>query len=93
MNRSHTRNMFGGRSLSAVLDDDGKRNEAAVFLGHAFMRAYWLIRHNREATQAVADAVYERKELYGDEVVGLLERLDITIPEIDPTDEDNWPRM
>lgn len=93
MNRSHTRNMFGGRSLSAVLDDDGKRTEAAVFLGHAFMRAYWLIRHNREATQTVADAVYERKELYGDEVVDLLKRLDITIPEIDPTDEDNWPRL
>ena len=93
MNRSHTPNPFSGRSLGAVLEDERKRDEAAVFLGHAFMRAYWLILHNKAATERVADAVLEQKELYGDQVVDLLDSLNITIPDIDPTDESNWPRI
>lgn len=64
-----------------------------MFLGHAFMRAYWLILHNKDATETVADAVLEKKELYGDEILDLLNSLNITIPDIDPTDESNWPRI
>lgn len=93
MNRSHSPNPFARRSLGAVLEDEHKREEAAVFLGHAFMRAYWLILHNKDATETVADAVLEKKELYGDEILDLLNSLNITIPDIDPTDESNWPRI
>jgi ATP-dependent Zn protease len=93
MNRSYTASILGGPSLAAILDDDFKREEAAVLIGHAFMTAYWLIVNNQEATRTVAEAVLEKKELYGDQVVDLLNSLSITIPDIDPTDESNWPRI
>lgn len=93
MNRSYTSGMYGGPSLAAVLEDESKRNEAAVFIGSAFMAAYWLIQHNQDATEKVAEAVLDQKEIYGDEIVDLLDSLDITIPDIDPTDESNWPRL
>lgn len=93
MNRSYTASILGGPSLAAILEDELKLEEAAVLIGQAFMNAYWLILHNKEATQTVAETVLAAKEIYGDEIVDLLDSLNITIPDIDPTDESNWPRI
>jgi cell division protease FtsH len=66
---------------------------AAQILGQAYITAVCCIRHNREAVAAVAEALVQRKELYGDEVVQLLEAASPTAPAIDILDEEIWPRV
>ena len=51
------------------------------------------MRHNREEVARVAETLVQRKELYGDEVVGLLEQADPQAPAIDITDPDIWPKV
>ena len=51
------------------------------------------MRANRDQIEAIADVLVERKELYGDELVGLLERSNLRRPEIDYLDEASWPRQ
>ena len=51
------------------------------------------MRHNREAVAAVADALVRRRELYGDEVIELLDRADPEAPAIDVTDRSIWPKV
>ena len=42
---------------------------------------------------AVADALVERRELHGDEVVELLDAQKLTLPEVDLTKDDAWPKL
>jgi hypothetical protein len=35
----------------------------------------------------------ERKEMYGDEVVRLLDSVELKVPEVDLNEESAWPRM
>jgi cell division protease FtsH len=65
----------------------------AQLLGQAFCAAYWLIEGNREAVERVADVLIEKRELFGDEVVNLLDSLNLRIPEVDPLDEARWPKV
>jgi cell division protease FtsH len=51
------------------------------------------VRANREAVAAVADALVQHKELYGDEVVDLLEAAAPRAPSIDVLDESIWPKV
>ena len=48
---------------------------------------------NREAVQKIADAVVAKRELFGDELVELLESASLRRPEIDYLDEASWPRQ
>ena len=41
----------------------------------------------------IADTLVERKELYGDELVGLLDSCKLKKPEIDLTAEETWPTL
>jgi len=93
MNRAYEPRGDRSSAIAATLDDDAKRAMVAQFLGQAFATAYWFVRHNRDATARVADALVERREMYGDEVVGLLESLSLTMPDVDPRDEAQWPRI
>jgi len=93
MNRAYEPQGDRSSAISATLDDDAKRAMVAQFLGQAFATAYWFVHHNRDATARVADALVERREMYGDEVVGLLDSLSLSIPDIDPRDEAQWPRI
>ena len=43
--------------------------------------------------ERVADELVEKKELFGDDLVGLLDSLDLHIPELDYTAEGTWPRI
>ena len=79
--------------LGSVLNDRDKRAAAAQLLGHAYITAYALIDHNRHAVEQIADALVERKEIYGDEVVELLNSVGLQRPEIDLTDERTWPTV
>jgi cell division protease FtsH len=79
------------QQMSAVLGDRFKRDFVAELLGQAFVVAYNTIRVNREAADRVADALVARGELYGDEVVKLLDGVDLRKPTIDVLEESTWP--
>jgi hypothetical protein len=79
--------------IAAVLGDPRKRAFASQFIGQAFVTAYNLILVNKAKIQAVADAVMAKKEIYGDDLVRLLDAQEFVRPEIDWTDEAVWPRM
>ena len=59
------------------LGDPRKRAYAAQFIGEAFVTAYNLIIQNKEQVEAVADAVLEEKEIYGDDLVRLLDEQEL----------------
>ena len=55
--------------------------------------AHNFVVHNRESVEKIADAVIEKQELYGDELMRLLDSAHLEKPEIDLTKEDAWPRL
>ena len=78
---------------ASVLRDPRKRMYAAQLIGQAFVTAYNLIETNRDKIENVADAVIEKKEIYGDDLVRLLDSQHFVKPEIDWTDEKSWPKI
>jgi len=93
MNRTRGSADFGGDPIASVLQDREKHALAAQILGQAFATAQNFMIANKESVEKVADAVIERQELYGDELVRLLDQQDLRRPEIDWTKEESWPRM
>jgi hypothetical protein len=79
--------------LAGVQTDSGKRGLAAALIGQAFVIAYCSVKHNKAAVEMVADRLVAAGELYGDEVVDLLEEAQLERPEIDVLDEATWPRI
>ena len=79
--------------MSRALEDPHKRKLVAGLLGQAFVVAYCTVRQNRAGTDHVADELMRRGELYGQEVVELLESANLTKPEIDILDEATWPTI
>jgi ATP-dependent Zn protease len=82
-----------GDPIAAVLGDRDKRAYAAQFLGQAFAIAYNLIAANRAAVERIAEEVIEKGEIFGDELVRLLDSAGLQKPEIDWTKEESWPQM
>jgi hypothetical protein len=48
---------------------------------------------NKDKIQKIADELIARREIYGDELVELLERAKLEPPTIDYTDDATWPRI
>ena len=57
------------------------------------MTAYNLILQNKDKVEAVADKILEEKEIYGDDLVKLLDQQKFDRPQIDWTDESVWPHF
>ena len=93
MNRASGGSPLTGDPIAAVLGDPAKRTGAAQILGQAYLTAYCCMLANREAVAGVAEALVERKELYGDEVVQLLEAANPKAPAIDILDDAAWPAV
>jgi ATP-dependent Zn protease len=93
MNRARMGSAMDSDPIGSVLGDPAKRRAAAQILGQAYLTAVCCVRANREAVARVADALVEHKELYGDEVVELLEAASPRPPAIDVLDEDIWPKV
>jgi cell division protease FtsH len=93
MNRTRGSADFGGDPVAAVLQDPYKRAAAAQILGQAYVTAENFIAANRKAVEDIAEAVIEKGELYGDDLVGLLDRQNLKKPELDWTKEETWPRI
>jgi cell division protease FtsH len=93
MNRARMGSAMDSDPIGSVLGDPAKRRAAAQILGQAYLTAVCCVRANREAVARVAEALVARKELYGDEVVELLEAVEPLPPTIDVLDEEIWPKV
>jgi len=93
MNRASGGSAMERDPMGAVLTDPGKRRAASMMLGQAYLAAECLITANREKVEAIAETLIERREIHGDEVVELLDRHRLTRPDIDLSDDDNWPKL
>jgi ATP-dependent Zn protease len=78
---------------ASVLGDRDKREAVAQLLGQAFFEAYNLIRANKDGVERVAEVVLERKEIYGDELVQLLDSVELKKPQVDLMKRDSWPTL
>ena len=76
-----------------MLGDKDKRAIVGQLVGQAYVAAYNLVVHNREAVEHIADVLNARRELFGDELMNLLDESKITIPDVDLSEESSWPTM
>ena len=79
--------------ISGVLSDPNKRRMAAQLLGQAYMSAHLLIAHNKDAVERVAETVMEKGEIYGNELIALLDAQNLQIPAVDLTKDETWPKL
>ena len=79
--------------IGAVLSDPYKRKTVAQILGQAYIKAHHLIDHNKSQVERIAEEVAAKKELYGDELVRLLDGAKLEIPQVDLTKESSWPTL
>jgi ATP-dependent Zn protease len=93
MNRTAGGGPFSHDPIASVLGDPSKRAMAAQILGQAYMQAHHLVLANKTAVEHVADELVERREIHGDEVVNLLDRLELRVPQVDVTEEEAWPNL
>ena len=93
MNRTGGGGPFAENPVAAVLGDPAKRTIAAQVIGQAYVAAYNLVQANREAVAHIADVLSARRELFGDELLELLEESKLEITEVDLAEESSWPTM
>jgi ATP-dependent Zn protease len=93
VNRTGGGGPFAEDPISSVLGDQDKRAIVGQLVGQAYVAAYNLVLANREAVSHIADVLAARRELFGDELLNLLDESKISIPEVDLSEESSWPRM
>jgi cell division protease FtsH len=93
MNRTRGSADYHGDPIASVLNDHAKRQHAAQILGQAYVIAENFIRANREQLERMAETIIERRELYGDELVNMLDRQQFVRPDIDYASEESWPKI
>ncbi|HZT46049.1 MAG TPA: AAA family ATPase [Gaiellaceae bacterium] len=84
---------FQHDAIASVLGDPTKRALAAQIIGQAYLEAYNLVGQNKEAVEKIADTLVARRELYGNELIELLNSVGLKEPEYDLTKEDSWPKL
>ena len=93
MNRTRGSADFGNDPIASVLGDPHKRRLAGQILGQAFVTAHQFIAYNKDEVERIANAVIAKQELYGDDLVQLLDSLHLRKPEIDYSKDETWPRI
>ena len=93
VNRTGGGGPFSENPIGAVLGDRDKRAIVGQLVGQAYVAAYNLIVANRDAVDHIADVLAARRELFGDELLNLLDEAKITIPDVDLSEESSWPTM
>ncbi len=93
MSRSGGGGPFDADPIAGVLGDPTKRTVAAQVIGQAYVTAHNLAILNRDAIERIADALEDKREIMGDELLDLLDSQGIRIPEIDYGDEAAWPPL
>jgi ATP-dependent Zn protease len=93
MNRTRGSADFHADPIASILHDPFKSSIAAQILGQAYVIAVNLVKNNKDAVDVIATRLAEKRELYGDELVELLDRQQLVKPELDYTKDETWPRM
>ena len=91
MNRTSGGGPFDANPIAGVLADPDKRPIVAQLLGQAYVAAHNLVLANRDAVEHIADVLEARRELFGDELLDLLDDAKLEIPQVDLADESAWP--
>jgi ATP-dependent Zn protease len=92
MNRTQSAGLYGN-PVDSVLRDPYKRALVGQILGQAYVIAENFVRANKDAVERIADAVIQKEELYGNDLMELLERQGLKRAEVDWSKEDVWPQM
>jgi ATP-dependent Zn protease len=77
--------------IASILGDPTKKRAAAQMLGEAYVTAYNFILTNKDKVENVANQLVEKRELYGDKLIEILDAQQFTKPEIDWTKDETWP--
>jgi ATP-dependent Zn protease len=93
MNRTASGGGMAANPIGSVLGDRDKRANAAQILGQAFVRAYNTIEANRAGVEHVTSVLLDKREMYGDEVVHLLDESNLKVPHYDLLDDKTWPTL
>jgi cell division protease FtsH len=93
MNRASVSSAMTADPMQGVLGDPAKRRAAAQLLGQAYLRAHQLMEANKAQVEEVADTLIARKEMHGDEVVELLDRVGLAKPKVDLLEAGAWPKL
>jgi ATP-dependent Zn protease len=93
VNRTGGGGPFDANPIGSVLGDSDKRALVGQLVGQAYVAAHNLIVANRDSVETIADVLSARRELFGDELLDLLESAKLTIPEVDLSEESSWPTM
>jgi ATP-dependent Zn protease len=91
MNRAGSGGPFEQNPIAAVLSDRDKRKSVSALLGQAYLTAFITVAANRDRVEKIADELIQRREMHGDEVVELLNRVQLVRPDIDLLEEKSWP--
>jgi ATP-dependent Zn protease len=78
---------------ASVLSDRDKRQIAAQILGQAYVTAHNFVTQNRKGVEKIADEVVARREIYGDELLALLEGAKLRPAKVDLLEESSWPML
>jgi hypothetical protein len=78
---------------ASVLVDPTKRKLAAQLVGQAYVTAHNFVRQNRTGIEKIADEVVARREIYGDDLVDLLNRAKLQPAKVDLLEDKTWPML
>src|SRR4051794_5848071 len=93
MNRTRGSADYHADAIASIIGDPFKRGIAAQILGQAFVTAYNFIEQNKDRVEDLANRLVEKRELYGDELIEILNNGGFRKPEIDWDKDETWPRM
>jgi ATP-dependent Zn protease len=93
VNRTSGGGPFGENPIASVLGDRDKRAIVGQLVGQAYVAAHNLVLANRGAVEHIADVLGARRELFGDELLELLDSQRLRVPEVDLAEESSWPTM
>jgi ATP-dependent Zn protease len=93
MSRARVSGGMAPDPVAGVLGDKDKHRDAAILLGQAYVTAYTMIAANKAAVEEIAEVLIDRKEMYGDEVIDLLQAVDLHRPQINLLDDRTWPTV
>jgi ATP-dependent Zn protease len=79
--------------IASVLSDPDKRRLAAQIVGQAYVTAHNFVTQNRHGVEKIADEVVARREIYGDELLELLEGAKLRPAKVDLMEENSWPML
>jgi len=93
MNRTRGSADFHADPIASILHDHHKSAIAAQVLGQAYVTAVNTILANKTAVQTLAGHLVHKREMFGDELIEVLEQQKLVKPELDYTKEETWPKM